>query len=144
MKDTDQANADSMTASAPPTAERPDAVVLDRTGDPTTYLATTADGVVYLEHLDQPMAHARHYLGWTPYSTPALRHQQHLLGRGARLLQVANERGITYGIVRVWLGGRSLERRLKAQHHGPRLCPICNRRKVEPESDLGKVSVRTK
>jgi hypothetical protein len=136
MNDTDQANADSMAAPAPPTTERPDAVVLDRTCDPSACLATAADGVVYLEHLDRPMAHARHYLGWTPYSTPALRHQQHLLSRGARLLQVANERGITYGVVRVWLGGRSLERQLKAQHHGPRLCPICNPSRNEADSDL--------
>jgi hypothetical protein len=142
MNNTDQANSDSMAAPAPPTIERTDAVVLHRPCDLTALQATAADGVVYLEHLDRPMAHARHYLGWTPYSTPALRHQQHLLGRGARLLQVANERGITYGIVRVWPGGRSLERKLNAQHHGPRLCPICSLRRYRAEPDYTQVTVR--
>ena len=136
MNNTDQANADSKAVPALPTAERADAAVMHGTRDLTVIPVTAGDGIVYLEHLDRPMAHARHYLGWTPYSTPALRHQQHLIGRGARLLQVANERGITYGIVRVWPGGRSLERKLKAQHHGPRLCPICNRRRDEAASDL--------
>jgi hypothetical protein len=114
MNNTDQANAESMAGLAPPTTERTDAAVMHGTCDLAPCPDTCADGVVYLEHLDRPMAHARHYLGWTPYTSPALRHQQHRLGRGARLLQVANERGITYSLVRLWPGGRSLERKLKA------------------------------
>jgi hypothetical protein len=45
------------------------------------------------------------------------------------LTQVANERGIDYRIVRVWKAepgkGRELERKLKNQKNGHKLCPVC-------------------
>jgi hypothetical protein len=99
-----------------------------REGDPE-------EGTVYLEHLDQPLCHARHYLGWTAEETPDARHRQHVRGVGARMLQVANERGITYGVARTWPGARDLERRLKGQHNSPRLCPICSGLLVEDDGD---------
>lgn len=40
--------------------------------------------------------------------------------------QVANERGISYRIVRWWKGGRALERELKNKKCSPKLCPICS------------------
>jgi predicted GIY-YIG superfamily endonuclease len=86
--------------------------------------------VVYLLHfdaplgnLDNPRGQAQHYLGWTPY-LPA-RITAHLAGRGARLTQVARERGIGFVIARVWPGDRTFERRLKRRKEGPKLCPIC-------------------
>jgi hypothetical protein len=67
MNNTDQANADSMAAQPSPAIEPSDATVLNRTGDLTTLPVPAADGIVYLEHRDRPMAHAQHY-----YPTPRL------------------------------------------------------------------------
>ncbi len=50
---------------------------------------------------------------------------QHRNGTGARLTQVVREAGISWVVARTWRGGRRLERKLKAQHSGVRLCPIC-------------------
>jgi len=50
---------------------------------------------------------------------------QHRRGTGARLTQVVREAGIAFVVARTWRGGRCLERKLKAQHSGVRLCPIC-------------------
>lgn len=50
----------------------------------------------------------------------------HLYGRGARLTQVAHERGIGFTVVRVWEDvDRKFERQLKNRKSSPRLCPIC-------------------
>lgn len=81
-------------------------------------------GTVYLIHFSEPLKHARHYLGYTR-DLPA-RMDQHRNGHGARLLQVIQQFGIEYDVVRTWPGSRVLERKLKDQHHTPRLCPICN------------------
>jgi len=79
---------------------------------------------VYLIHLDKPIGHARHYLGYADDVTERLaRHRQ---GRGGRLLKVAVSRGIGFDVVRVWPDGdRALERRLKRLKNGPGLCPVC-------------------
>lgn len=81
-------------------------------------------GTVYLIHFERPLHHARHYLGYT-YDL-AGRLESHRAGRGARLLAVLHEIGIGWEVVRTWPGGRPLERKLKSQHHTPRLCPLCN------------------
>jgi predicted GIY-YIG superfamily endonuclease len=80
-------------------------------------------GAVYLLHFSPPLAHARHYLGWTP--DLARRLEDHQTGRGARITQVATERGITLHLTRTWPGDRHLERHLKRRKDAPRLCPIC-------------------
>lgn len=80
---------------------------------------------VYLIHFDQPLHHAKHYMGYTD-DLPK-RMELHRSGKGARLMQVVKEKGITWRPVRVWWGGdRSLERRLKNCKNAARLCPICN------------------
>lgn len=82
---------------------------------------------VYLLHLKHPLAHARHYLGWTDDLVGRL--LQHGTRQGARLLEVAAERGITWTLARTWEGEgatRTFERRLKNNKHTPRLCPVCN------------------
>lgn len=83
---------------------------------------------VYLLHFETPIAPGRHtcqhYIG----SAKRLRDRiaEHRAGRGARLTQVALERGIAFRVVRTWPdGGRQLERRLKNQKNGHRLCPVC-------------------
>lgn len=85
---------------------------------------------VYLLHFDRliaPGLHtARHYLGWAEDLDRRI--AEHEAGTGARLCQVAKERGISFEVVRTWEGSRQLERQLKERHEGPRLCPICRDR----------------
>ncbi len=97
---------------------------------------------VYLLHFDQPIAPGRHttqhYIGHA--EDLARRIQAHERGRYngggngcAKLVAVAAERGIRFQVARLWRGGYELERRLKARHAGPRLCPVCGaQRAVEP------------
>ncbi len=80
--------------------------------------------ICYLLHFSRPHKHARHYLG-TAHDLDA-RLARHRAGTGARLLQVCNEEGIDYQVVRTWDGGRQVEVRLKARKDAPRLCPVCN------------------
>lgn len=83
-------------------------------------------GFVYLLHFDRPIspAHtAQHYIGWAYRLDSRMR--QHLNGRGARLTQVANERGIGFVIAASWPGDRYYERKLKNRKNAARMCPIC-------------------
>ena len=60
------------------------------------------------------------------YSNDVLRRlKEHNAGRGAKLTQIANERGIKYVLVRLWHGARDDERKLKNRHESNRMCPIC-------------------
>ncbi len=77
----------------------------------------------YLIHFDTPYKHARHYLGYS--HDLAARLAAHQSGAGARLMEVINQAGITWQLARTWRGGRDLESRLKRQHSGVKLCPIC-------------------
>lgn len=80
---------------------------------------------VYLIHLDKPLEHARHYVGYAEHVEQRLAH--HRNGTGARLLAVCNERGIEYDIVRTWDGAdRTFERKLKNCKHAARYCPVCS------------------
>lgn len=94
-------------------------------------------GQVYLLHMDTPYVGARrnpqakrlgivqHYLGWTGYDIEH-RLEDHAAGRGARLMQVITQAGITFQLARTWPAGRTYERRLKNQKNARRLCPLCN------------------
>lgn len=83
-----------------------------------------SNGHVYLLHFDRPYRHARHYLGYTQKDVDG-RVELHRAGKGARLMEVIVEAGIDFTCVRIWYGGRRLERRLKNRKHADRLCPIC-------------------
>jgi predicted GIY-YIG superfamily endonuclease len=82
---------------------------------------------VYLLHFEAPISPnhtAQHYLGHAR-DIPA-RLAEHAAGGGARLTQVALERGIAWVLARTWLGEtRTDERRHKMGAHGARLCPLC-------------------
>ena len=79
---------------------------------------------IYLLHLLPAYKHAKHYLGYADDIEPRI--YAHLLGRGARLTQVARDAGITLILVRIWEGAdRNTERKFKNRSHVPRLCPIC-------------------
>lgn len=79
---------------------------------------------IYLIHFEPAYKHAKHYLGFAENIEPRI--YAHLLGRGARLTQVARDAGITLILVRIWEGAdRTTERKFKNRSHVPRLCPIC-------------------
>jgi len=81
-------------------------------------------GTVYLLHFDEPVSdHARHYLGWATDLDARL--EAHREGRGARLMEVCKERGITWHLSRTWEGTRDRERAIKDRAESPRLCPDC-------------------
>jgi predicted GIY-YIG superfamily endonuclease len=99
----------------------------------------TTDAGVYVLHFDAPICPTRyyvdehgvghghttqHYVGWS--RNVAERIDAHRNGRGARLTQVARERGIGFTVVRVFEDvPQSFERELKRQKNTPRLCPTC-------------------
>lgn len=84
-------------------------------------------GTVYLLHFSERISDrhtTQHYIGWA--ESVEARLSDHRAGRGARLTEVANERGITYECVRIWSNkDRHFERKLKERKDGPRLCPLC-------------------
>lgn len=88
---------------------------------------------VYLLHLDSPLAHAGHYIGFCSSAANVTRRlAHHRSGNGARFTQVCNERGIGYEIARIWKDGtREFERRLKQYKKTRRFCPLCNPRTAE-------------
>jgi predicted GIY-YIG superfamily endonuclease len=86
-------------------------------------------GIIYLVHFDRPIGDlinprgfAAHYTGWT-LDLPA-RLVDHAAGRGARLMQVVGEAGISWQLARIWTGTRARERSLK-QRGATRRCPVC-------------------
>lgn len=84
-------------------------------------------GSVYLLHFSAPISErhtTQHYMGWAK-SLPA-RIAHHRAGSGARLTQVAREKGIDFTVARTWDNvDRNFERKLKNGKRGPRLCPTC-------------------
>jgi predicted GIY-YIG superfamily endonuclease len=100
--------------------------------NPTTPSTSTSDpaarrhplGTVYLFHFDQRYEHAGHYTGWAE----DLDHRvaEHQAGRGARLIEVITQAGISFRLARTWPGvTRARERQLKRQGGASRHCPIC-------------------
>ena len=80
-------------------------------------------GEIYLLHFDRPLQHARHYRGWARNLAGRLAH--HAKGSGARLTQVAVDRGIGWVLADVRPGTRAEERRLKNLGSAERTCPVC-------------------
>ena len=88
------------------------------------FAAQDVPGVTYLIHTLRPLAHLRHYLGWTQNLEQRL--EEHRSGRGARVMQVLKEQGIEWELARTWPNTtRKFERKLKSQGGLSRHCPIC-------------------
>jgi len=92
---------------------------------------------VYLYHFSDKLGHAQHYIG--SCTDLKKRDWMHQNGLGARLLQVARERGIKFWIVKTWPGGRQFERQLKNRKNAPHLCPIC-RAKAAKNGVAGEIN----
>jgi len=85
----------------------------------------------YLIHLHTKIHHAGHYVGATNDIESRLK--QHAVGNGARLLEVAMERDITWELAKLWTSDDAfgVERVLKRRHNGRKYCPLCNNGKVQ-------------
>ena len=83
---------------------------------------------VYLIHLDKPLHHARHYLGYSE-NLPG-RVQMHRNGQGAAFMKAIAKNGISWHVSRIWDGDRALERMLKDQHKASHLCPTCIQERI--------------
>jgi predicted GIY-YIG superfamily endonuclease len=85
----------------------------------------TATSFIYLLHFTTPVGHAKHYLGSA--ADVEARLADHRAGCGARLTQVAVQRGADLLLVRTWRGGKVRERQFKDayKHCFTHLCPLC-------------------
>jgi hypothetical protein len=83
---------------------------------------------VYLIHLDKPLHHARHYLGFSEDLPKRL--QKHRNGQGATFMKAIAKEGITWHVSRIWDGDRTFERMLKDKHNASHLCPTCIQDKI--------------
>lgn len=86
---------------------------------------------VYVLHLDPPVRHARHYIGFTTDQCAQRRIRQHTAGhrKGSPLVRAAVSAGHDVHVAHVFAGDkadRNFERRLKNRNDTPRWCPICN------------------
>jgi hypothetical protein len=86
-------------------------------------------GTVYLLHFSAPVGNgatqrAQHYIGWA--EDLPLRLEEHLAGRGARLVTVARERGVSFVVAKTWPDEtKHLERKLKNRGGARLICPVC-------------------
>lgn len=98
-----------------------------RDREPLPLLESYPRELVYLLHFSRPLSnHAQHYLG-TTQSLPQ-RLADHASGNGSKLMAAVVQAGIEFEVVRLWRGGRDLERKLKSHAHLDRLCPHCRPR----------------
>lgn len=89
--------------------------------------------MIYLIHFDEPLHHARHYMGFCEEGNLERRIERHTQGRGSKLMRAVVEAGIDFEVVRTWEGGsRTLERKLKNHKNTPRLCPVCSQSPRNP------------
>lgn len=94
--------------------------------------------MVYILHLETPLCHARHYVGFSRDGrTLKERIAHHRDGTArCRFTEVLHERGIGFVLACVFKqGDRTFERKLKNTNHTARYCPICNphARKYHPK-----------
>lgn len=96
--------------------------------------------MIYIIEFEKPISDrhtTRYYIGWTEDDiTYVTRMKAHVKGRGARLTQVAKERGIGWRVIMTFPGDRKDERRLKAMKNTPRLVERIRRGKCQYVNEL--------
>ena len=80
-------------------------------------------GTVYLLHFTQPVAHARHYVGWAANLDGRLGH--HRRGNGSALMRALMLAGGDFIVATQAPGDRNHERWIKRQKNTPEFCPYC-------------------
>jgi len=93
---------------------------------------------VYVLHFTPPFKHARHYIGWTDQEDIAARLDEHVKGKGSRLVKAAVAAGTKIEIAHVLIGAdRHFERRIKRRKDVCTWCRICGAKK-RPVPKAGK------
>ena len=81
---------------------------------------------VYLLHIDPPLRHSRHYIGYARRDQLEERIKRHCAGTGGVLPREAVKRGSTITVARVWLNApQAFERYVKKHGGASRWCPLC-------------------
>jgi len=85
---------------------------------------------IYVLHIDPPVAHAKHYIGFTTDPEPSRRVREHTSGghRANPLVKAAVKAGSTITLAHVFDGpgvDRNFERRLKNRADTSKWCPCC-------------------
>lgn len=84
--------------------------------------------LVYLLHIDPPVARARHYLGLCRHDRLAARLREHGGGHGASLTAQAVERGCGLYLVHAeYVRKPENEKLLKQRGHYRSMCPVCSK-----------------
>lgn len=94
---------------------------------------TGVPGTIYCLHIEPPLGHAKHYLGWTGGAVED-RLADHRAGRGARLTAGAVRAGCKLVVAWTKPGDRNEERRLKRCKCTPRDCPQCKAERAKKGS----------
>lgn len=86
---------------------------------------------VYILHLDTPLYHARHYIGWSKNMFTLKKRVGHHADGTARckFTDAVHRAGITFQLARVFRGrkyDRNFERKLKNRTHIKEYCPVCS------------------
>ena len=82
---------------------------------------------VYLLHLEPPLRHSRHYVGYARDERQLEeRLKRHRAGTGGALLRPAVARGSTISLAHVWPDApQEFERYVKSHGGAGRWCPLC-------------------
>jgi predicted GIY-YIG superfamily endonuclease len=86
-------------------------------------------GYVYLVHLEKPLPGGRHYVGYT--SDLAKRISLHRSGDGAKFLKQANDAGIAWMVVRVWMNADTDKEKSIKSMSARIICPVCKAKSAE-------------
>jgi hypothetical protein len=84
--------------------------------------------MIYILHIDPPLKHARHYVGWTKDDDVSRRVAEHLNQTGSRpskLVGAALRAGCVVTLAGTLEGDRTTERKLKARGGAMSYCPLC-------------------
>jgi len=87
--------------------------------------------LIYILHFDEPLCHARHYVGVAHSSNLHRRLRDHAMGNGARLTEVLLDRGINWqvgGLIETSGHPRIYEDMIKRGGHTKVYCEICTKR----------------
>lgn len=84
--------------------------------------------MIYFLHIDPPLSHAKHYVGWTSDTDVTRRVKKHLNQTGShpsKLVGAALRAGRTVTLAGTIEGDRHLEKKIKNSGHTARYCPAC-------------------
>lgn len=102
----------------------------DRPNRPPRATLITGDYLMwlYLIHFEEPLSHAKHYLGMSNKLQRRL--YDHARGQGARIMQVLHEKDIHWTLAALYVPKgpkQNIEILAKRMKKSPRYCPICNK-----------------